>query len=140
MTLPGPLWATMDLRPRRHVPGLRAVDVPLDPGVYAWYRDGRPVYVGKAAELRDRVWSRHLGRSRTLGTSAFRRNVAEHLGFGAPDAIKAGAIRLDPGQLAAVRAWIEGCEVAWITCRSEAEAITLETAMKAEWLPPLTKR
>jgi len=39
-----------------------------------------------------------------------------------------------------VRAWIVGCVVAWIECDSVAEAVQLESDMKDEWLPPLTKR
>jgi hypothetical protein len=135
-----PLWDVMDGRPRLRAKDLRAVDVPLRPGVYACYRRGRAVYVGKADELRSRAWSNHMGQSSTMGTSAFRRNVAEHLGYGAPADIKAKRVRLTPQQLAAVRVWILGCAVAWIECRTIAAAKKLENDMKAEWIPPLTKR
>jgi hypothetical protein len=54
-------------------------DVPTDAGVYAWYRDGVAIYVGKAVSLRARVWGNHLGRGSVMTSSAFRRNVAAHL-------------------------------------------------------------
>lgn len=136
----GPLWDRMDAQPRLRASVLRAIDVPTSPGVYAWYRRGRAVYVGKANGLRDRAWTSHLGQSRTLGRSAFRRNVAEHLGFGAANDIKEKRVRPTPEQLAEVRAWIVGCSVAWIECETGAAAKRLEGDMKLEWLPPLTRQ
>jgi hypothetical protein len=44
-----------------------------------------------------------------------------------------------PEQVQAMRAFIEGCEVAWRTTATAAAALTLESHMKREWLPPLTK-
>lgn len=135
----GPLWDAMDARPRHAARKLTAVDVPLKPGVYAWYRRRRAVYVGKADQLRGRAWGNHMGQSSSMGSSAFRRNVAELFGFASSADIKAKRVRLTPEQLAEVRAWILGCWVAWIECRTIPAAWKLETAMKAEWRPPLTK-
>jgi hypothetical protein len=129
-------------RQRRHLPD-DALRVALDarrPGVYAWYRAGHAVYVGKGGDLQNRIWSRHMAQSRSMHTSAFRRNVAEYLAFGSAQDIYDKVVRLDAEQLAAVREWVLGCVVAWIECDSVAEAIELEDDMKAEWLPPLTKR
>lgn len=113
--------------------------MPDEPGVYAWYRDGRRTYVGKADSLRSRIWSNHLRQSRTLTSSAFRRNVAECLGFGTSAQIKSRAIELTDEQLAAVHAWIVSCEVTWLVCATKAEALELETTLKVEFRPPLTK-
>ena len=136
----GPLWGRMDGQPRFRAADLTRADVPTDPGVYAWYRRGRAVYVGKADSLRDRAWKNHMGQSATMGTSAFRRNVAESLGHGSSADIKEQRVILTPDELAAVRAWIIGCSVTWIVCPSTTAALTLESRMKAEWMPPLTKR
>lgn len=133
-------WADMDAAPRAAPATLTAAHVPDAPGVYAWYREGQRMYVGKADVLRDRVWGNHLGQSRAPTGSAFRRNVAEHLDFGRAADIKSGAVTLTDDQLAAMRTWILGCEVAWLTCASKADAIDLETQLKAEHKPPLTKR
>lgn len=135
-----PLWVRLDGQPRLSARDLRAIDLPTDPGVYAWYRHGRAVYMGKADDLHARVWRNHLGQGHSVGTSAFRRNVAEHLGFGSSADIKAKRIKLRADQLAILRAWILTCRVAWIVCRSTAEAVRLEARLKAEWMPPLAKR
>jgi len=133
-------WTDLDATVRHGPSTLEAVVIPAVPGVYAWYRAGERVYVGKADSLRARVWGNHLGRGRGLSSSAFRRNVAAHLGFGSAAAIKARDVVLSAPQLDAVRAWILGCEVGWLTCATADEAIALETALKQEFKPPLTMR
>jgi len=129
----------MNAAPRRQASLVTREMVPVEPGVYAWYRNGERIYVGKADSLRARVFGNHLRASRSLTCSAFRRNVAEHLGIASSARIKSGAVVLTEAQLADVRAWIVGCEVAWLACDSKAEAIDLESRLKKEFRPPLTK-
>ncbi len=133
-------WATLDAATERIPAVIGAVDIPAGPGVYAWYRSGKPVYVGKASSLRSRLWRQHLGQSGSLHTSAFRRNVAESLGFGSANDIFEGRVVLDREQLATVRDWIMGCALRWQECRSHAEAVSLEAALKIEYRPLLTKQ
>jgi excinuclease UvrABC nuclease subunit len=130
----------MQLMPRRSLAELTKADLPLDAGVYAIYREGEPIYVGKASCLQNRVWKNHSGRGQVMTGSAFRRNVAEQLGIASAGDIKARRYQPTPGELAQIRAWIDACEVAWVTCASESEAVALEDRMKDEWMPPLTKR
>jgi hypothetical protein len=79
----------MHARPRHAVRTLDRALIPKGrPGVYAFYRDGSAVYVGKATDLDDRVWCKHLNQKLTMGDSALRRNVAELLGIATPDEIK----------------------------------------------------
>lgn len=52
----GPLWRQMHEQPRRSMAELNAADIPDPPGVYALYRDGVRMYVGKADHLRHRIW------------------------------------------------------------------------------------
>lgn len=130
----------MNAQPRRSPLELRKADIPDDPGVYAWYRDGMPIYVGKADNLCNRVWKKHLGRGAVMTASAFRRNVAEHLGIASADDIKTKTYIPTPDEVRAVRDFVDGCELAWRTTESKAQAVELETAMKREWRPPLTKR
>ncbi len=136
----GAHWAEMNAQPRRRATELARGDVPTKAGVYAWYRRGRAVYVGKGDELLARAWGDHMSQSRSMHTSAFRRNVAERLGFGLAADIYAKRVRLNTEQLAAVRTWIMGCSVAWIECANAEAARRLECDMKAAWMPPLTKR
>jgi hypothetical protein len=77
---------------------------------------------------------------RVMTGSAFRRNVAEHLGIATAAAIKSRAYQPTDDELARIRAFIEACEVAWITTDTPASALTLEREIKREWIPPLTKR
>jgi hypothetical protein len=135
----GPLWTEMDARPRKHVPDLAKADIPTDPGVYAAYREGKAIYVGKAKELQGRVWKDHCGKGRVMTGSAFRRNVAEHLGISTPNEIYKKRYQPTDAEVARVRGFIEECEIAWIVCPSEIAALTLEDNMKLEWMPPLTK-
>jgi len=71
--------------------------------------------------------------------SAFRRNVAQHLGIATASDIKTKAYQPTDNEVQAVRVYIEGCEVAWLTADSKSEALALEGRMKREWKPPLTK-
>lgn len=135
----GSLWQAMDGRPHRSPRDLVRADVPTDPGVYAWYRDGAAIYVGKASSLRQRLWGNHLGRGCVMTSSAFRRNVAQHLGIATADDIKTRAYQPTDAEVASVRAFIEGCDVAWTVCDSPAAAAALEAELKREWMPPLTR-
>jgi hypothetical protein len=136
----GPLWARMHHRRCVAMAALTKASIPTSAGVYALYRNGKPMYVGKAKCLQERVWKNHSGRGRGMGTSAMRRNVAEHLGIAKAAAIKEGKHRITRGEAARVRAWLDGCEIAWRECVDDEAAKTLETKMKVEYLPPLTKR
>ena len=135
----GVLWAEMDGRPRRQAATLAREDIPTSPGVYAWYRRGKAIYVGKAKSLRDRLWTRHLGKGKALGSSAFRRNVAAQLGIATAVDIKAGRYQPNASELLTIRAFIEECEVAWVKTRTPAAAVKHEDDIKDEWMPPLTK-
>jgi len=130
----------MNEQPRREAGRLQCEDIPCGPGVYAWYGDGEPIYVGKSVDLQDRIWRRHLRKSRSLKTSALRRNVAEDLGIGSAGDIKAGRCHPSAEQVYQVNARIRACTIAWITCESQEAAESLEKRMKEEWLPPLTKQ
>src|SRR6188472_4445975 len=99
-------WADLHAAARRPARRLTKADVPFEPGVYAWYRNGRAVYVGKADSLVRRVWANHLGNSRAIHGSAFRRNVAESLGIASAADIYTGRYTLTDAELTAVRAWI----------------------------------
>lgn len=118
--------------------------IPSLPGVYAWYRGGVPVYVGKATGrqgLRQRVWRNHLARGRgAIAGSAFRRNIAETLGFGSAKAIKQNPALLSDEQVREINTWVAGCELAWHPVGTTAAALALEAALKSERLPSLTKR
>jgi hypothetical protein len=136
----GPDWSEMHNRKRRSMRTLQKADLPTAPGVYVLYRDGAPMYVGKATSLQDRVWKNHSGRGLRMGSSAMRRNVAEYLGIAKAKDIKSGIHRITVEEAASVRTWLDDGEIAWRECRDAAAAEKLESEMKAEYRPPLTKR
>jgi hypothetical protein len=119
---------------------LAAADLPTAPGVYGLYRGVDRVYVGKAASLRDRVWKNHSGRGASMGSSALRRNVAEHLGIASAADIKTRRYRPTEEDARRVREWLKGCDVAWIECADHQAAKDLERDMKAAHKPPLTRQ
>lgn len=129
----------MDAQSRLLVVELRRSDVPEVPGVYAFYLGRDPVYVGMAKGLRERVWGDHMSQSKSMRTSSLRRNIAEQFGVASARDIYAKRHRCSPEELALTRARLEEFEVAWIETESAKEAEDLETEMKAEWMPPLTK-
>jgi len=118
---------------------LRKDDIPLSRGVYAVYRRDKRMYVGKATCLQARVWKNHSGQGVGMGSSALRRNVAEQLGIAGAKDIKEGRHRITDEEAKRVRTWLDGCDIAWRECANHAAAKDLETAMKAEHKPPLTK-
>jgi Holliday junction resolvase RusA-like endonuclease len=136
----GPLWKAMNARSRSAAAILTEKAIPAGLGVYAWYRDSTPVYVGKAGSLRSRLWENHLRRGQSMTNSAFRRNVAEELGIATAKSIKDGTYAPSADDVRDVNEWVAGCEVAWIECESHDGAVQLEKDMKREWVPPLTKR
>jgi hypothetical protein len=130
----------MDAQARFSMRDLRAADIPETPGVYALYRRGGRMYVGKADRLRDRVWKSHCGHGRVMTGSAMRRNVAEHLGIASADDIYNRRYQPTPDEVKAVRDWLDGCQMTWLECRTKEAAKRLETRMKEEFKPPLTKQ
>lgn len=135
-----PLWQEMDRQPRCSMRTLVRDDIPTSPGVYALYRSGERMYVGKADSLRDRIWKNHSGRGAVMTSSTLRRNIAAHLGIATAADIKTRRYQPNAREVARVRTWLDRCEIAWRQCESSAAALRLETAMKAEEAPPLTKR
>jgi hypothetical protein len=136
-------WSRMHAQPSHPVSGFDPAVVPPRPGVYAFYRDGEPVYVGRAIAsggLQRRLKTQHLKTGNDLSWSAFRRNVAEHLGIAPSTVTKQRPPQLTEEQVAPVNEWVGGCEVRWIACATEAEATRLEIDLEDERKPPLTKR
>jgi len=139
----GPLWQEMNGQPRSAADQLARADLPTSPGVYAWYREGKPVYSGRAigaGGLRDRVWTNHLRTGNDLSRSSFRRNVCAHLGIAPTARTTIRPTVMTAVEVAPVNRWVRGCEVAWIVCETSSEAERLEKALHLEWMPPLSRR
>ena len=113
--------------------------LPNVPGVYTWYRDGEPVYAGKATSLKTRIWT-HLATTPDLSRSAFRRDVCDHLGVANTSITKQRPTRLIEADVEPVNKWIRECEVGWLELESPSEAESFEDRLLAEWKPPLNRR
>lgn len=133
-------WNEMDSVTRISLRTLSRDDIPTSPGVYALYRNQERIYVGKAKSLRQRAWGNHSGRGVSMTGSALRRNVAAHLQIATASQVKTREYTPSLGDARAVRDWLDDCEIAWLECSSEADAIELERSMKREFIPPLTKQ
>lgn len=126
----------MLVRPRHRNADLARSDLPAAPGVYAWFKDGSCVYVGKATDLQNRL-SRHRSTSLDLSRSTLRASVAvAELGVTRQHARSRPSV-MTPEQIAVVTAWFRIAEVAWIECPTPADASKLEDGLRSAWLPPL---
>lgn len=115
--------------------------IPSSPGVYAWAREGRVVYLGVAASgggLRSRIRT-HLGTSTDLSRSAFRRSVAEHV-LDVAGASRKRLRTLDVKEVAVVNDWVRECSVGWIETARAEEARELEERLLAQHQPLLNRR
>ena len=132
-------WTRMDAEPRHRVPQLQRRHIPMSPGVYALYRKGERMYVGKATSLRSRVGGQHGAKGASMTNSALRRNVCQLLEIAAAADIKARRYRTTDTDAERVTEWLAACEFTWIECASPAQALELETPMRGEFKPPLNR-
>lgn len=131
-----PEWQDVIARPRRIAGTVQRADVPSKPGVYAWFRDGVCVYLGKASDLRSRLAS-HLASSLDLSRSTLRSWVAvRELGLAREYTRRRPTVMTDD-QVAVVNEWIRTCELAWTTTATKEEAAALESRLLRAWHPPI---
>jgi hypothetical protein len=131
-------WAQLEQAPRRRAGDLRLADVPRDPGVYAWFRDGRCVYVGKASSLRRRL-STHVRTSPDLSRSTLRATVAVRELTITRATARARPSVITPEQASVINRWLEECDIAWVTCTSPRTADELERLLRRERMPELNR-
>lgn len=138
---PGPQWAKAHAVTRHAVSQLRSEDIPRTPGVYIWFRDGEPVYVGEARGekgLRGRL-AAHRASDVDLSRSTLRASVAvAELGVSRTRARSRPSV-MTTDEVAIVNEWLARCELGWMECPSPESAHDLETALRREWLPPLNR-
>ena len=132
------LWAGVPAPVFTPAASITLNEIPLSPGVYAWARDGKVVYVGVAASgggLRSRIRT-HLGTSTDLSRSAFRRSVAEHLlGITSRKRLRTLGVK----DAAVVNSWVRECSLGWIETPRADEARELTERLLAQHRPLLNK-
>jgi excinuclease UvrABC nuclease subunit len=128
----------MDQAERRAVPSLKSAEIPTSPGVYALYRNGERMYLGKATSLRMRLGS-HRSKGVSMTNSALRRNICEHLRIATAAAIKARRYSTTRADAGSVTGWLAEGSFSWIECESPAAAVALEEALLREFKPPLNR-
>lgn len=145
----GSLWARLLELPRQQAATLTRRDVPSSVGVYVWFREGSPIYSGRAkgaGGIQGRVWDNHMKTGPDLSRSSFRRNVCDHLGIANTSVSKARPTKLTPEDVQPVNEWIRQCEVSWLEFDTgdraeDAQAVVaFEADLHQEWRPPLSKR
>src|SRR4051812_20462347 len=77
---------------------LRADGVPALPGAYVWFNGPEVFFIGSARDLRERIYERHIARVETARSSALRRVVAQHLGYGRTADFRGGRQALSEAQ------------------------------------------
>ena len=132
-------WTDVFEAPRTRSSALNKADIPAQPGLYAWFRDGECVYLGIAGDLRDRLTT-HRGTSNDLSRSTFRSWVAVHvLGLDrAATRQRPSIVTGDQAQV--VNAWVAACDIAWLTQTTREDAAALEASLLAEHLPLLNTK
>jgi hypothetical protein len=147
-TMAGPLWNGVSTLARHKAENLTKQAIPATVGVYVWFRDGSPVYSGRAlgaGGLRDRIWKYHLSTGRDLSRSAFRRNVCEYLGIADTHVTRLRPARLTQTEVTPVNEWIRLCELTWRDFHTDSReqdviaAREFEVNLHKEWLPPLSR-
>ncbi len=129
-------WRVL-LAGRKHaVRTLAHSDIPAKPGVYAWFRDGYCVYVGKASDLRSRLRA-HLATSLDLSRSTLRSWVAvRELGLDREYTRRRPTV-MTAAQVAVVNDWLRACELTWVVTPTKEDAASLERALLGEFRPPI---
>ncbi|MFB9309793.1 hypothetical protein BJY17_000750 [Agromyces hippuratus] len=132
-------WTDVLEAPRTRSSALNKAEIPAQPGLYAWFRDGECLYLGIAGDLRDRLTS-HRSASNDLSRSTFRSWVAVHvLGLDRATTRQRPSIVTDD-QARAVNAWIAACDLAWLTQATREDAAVLESSLLAEQQPLLNAK
>jgi hypothetical protein len=138
----GPEWGRTIGVIRRNPRSLKRTDIPKVQGVYIWFRDGEPVYVGEALGkngLYDRLGA-HLATNNDLSHSTLRASVAvAQLGVERSMARRRPSV-MNNEQVSVVNEWLGGCELGWVECDDARQAHALEVALRGEWLPSLNIR
>jgi hypothetical protein len=117
-------------QPSLRVADLSGTDIPLEPGIYAWYRHGRLLYVGESRRgLRSRLWGNHI-RGNARG-STLRNKLAKSFSFPAIRARTYG-----PHAEQAISSKLRECQVRFLAVPPEAIA-DAQSHLIAELDPPL---
>lgn len=117
---------------------LRASDVPMGPGVYAWFRDEELIYIDAARKLRKRILEIDAQgwQGRGPSPSQFRSRLTTYLRetVGLPEDPDERRVQLD--------AWISACEVGWVKTPSYHDAqaqvrrlLPAEAPVLNQWRP-----
>lgn len=141
MGVDGIRWQQARSISRRSPRSIGRGGIPTDPGVYIWFKNGEPVYVGEGRGqegLRGRIRF-HRATGVDLSRSTLRASVAvDLLGVERAYARQRPSVMTEE-QIYKVNEWLAGCEIGWIVCSSEKEAHSLEVSLRDEWLPPLNR-
>ncbi len=138
---PGALWSELDRRPRIGFFSLRRSQVPAKPGVYAVYRQGARVYVGRACGKHGLQGRIATDNSNAVGMhgSVLRRNVAQYLDIASADDIYTMNKLVSQEEARRVHEWVQACEVTWIVHYLRPQARRMEDQLRAEYTPPLAR-
>jgi hypothetical protein len=108
---------------RRPVANITEDELPTSAGVYVWYRNSEPIFIGTTGNLQKRVFFEHIARAGAPMSSALRRVAASTLGYGTPSDLRSGRRLLTAAEATAVEAWLREGSVSWHSFSEETEAL-----------------
>ena len=125
-------WAQMRALPRVFSANLAAIDVPAEPGIFVWFREGEPVQIGAAT-------GRGGLRRRLSGPPAARSDAPLQV-TSTSDRLRTGIARLRASLTNAkhqekLDAWIAECSVAWKILPDAASAKAAHRELLKDWDP-----
>lgn len=111
---------------------------PRAPGVYVWFRDGEPCYLGVAQRsLRTRLGTHLRPTPGSVRGTTLKRTVAELLGIATR--AEARQRRLDQDEVDRIVEWMLGCELVWFAIPEDGKARATEKRLLSELRPRLNR-
>jgi hypothetical protein len=132
-----PSWRDLKARERFAVRELDAPGCfPQEPGIYVWFRDGEPCYLGVATtSLRSRLGTHLRPTPGSVRGTTLKRSVAQLLGIASRT--EARERTLNQIEVDRIVAWLNECELVWWVMPDPGAAKAAESGLLRGFRPTL---
>ncbi|GAA1145672.1 SIR2 family protein [Microbacterium natoriense] len=114
-------------------------DLPNSPGLIAWFRDGKCIYIGISGDLRHRI-GEHLSTRTDLSRSTLRSWVAVELLGIARERTRQRPSVITQDEADAVAAWLNECEIGWKVTERRADASRMKDDLLSQMRPRFNRQ